>query len=165
MLGKQNFERCFGVFGEQQWLLCLGTSFAENHPGFHSLLLLLFSYMCFLVLPCTHLLVIIYELPASSVTSTAVIALRSMPAPLRTPYLPPAPPLLSSTSTQLSLNGSRGAASTGSSARNAGIPQYGHRLRYLPRNVDDFGDGGAFPEIHIMQYPLEMGRKDRVRSF
>ena len=31
--------------------------------------------------------------------------------------------------------------------------------------VDDFGDGGAFPEIHVAQYPLDMGRKrDRKSS-
>ncbi|CAI0459724.1 unnamed protein product [Linum tenue] len=28
----------------------------------------------------------------------------------------------------------------------------------MPRKVDDFGDGGAFPEIHIAQYPLDMGK-------
>jgi SNW domain-containing protein 1 len=25
--------------------------------------------------------------------------------------------------------------------------------------VTDFGDGGSFPEIHVAQYPLDMGRK------
>lgn len=25
--------------------------------------------------------------------------------------------------------------------------------------LQDFGDGGAFPEIHVAQFPLEMGRK------
>jgi len=24
---------------------------------------------------------------------------------------------------------------------------------------EDFGDGGAFPEIHVAQYPLNMGKK------
>jgi SNW domain-containing protein 1 len=28
----------------------------------------------------------------------------------------------------------------------------------MPINPEDFGDGGAFPEIHIVQYPLDMGR-------
>lgn len=28
--------------------------------------------------------------------------------------------------------------------------------------MDDFGDGGAYPECHIAQYPLEMGRKNKV---
>jgi hypothetical protein len=40
--------------------------------------------------------------------------------------------------------------------------RYGHRKTFMPRNVEDFGDGGAFPEVHIMQYPLDMGRKDKV---
>ncbi|KAI9594728.1 SKIP/SNW domain-containing protein [Syncephalis fuscata] len=39
------------------------------------------------------------------------------------------------------------------------IPPYGQRQSYLPRAEADFGDGGAFPEIHIPQYPLGMGRK------
>lgn len=37
-------------------------------------------------------------------------------------------------------------------------PPYGHRIGFVPRNLDDFGDGGAFPEIHVAQYPLNMGR-------
>jgi SNW domain-containing protein 1 len=28
----------------------------------------------------------------------------------------------------------------------------------VPYKVEDFGDGGAFPEIHVVQYPLDMGR-------
>ena len=40
------------------------------------------------------------------------------------------------------------------------IPKYGERNGYLPRDIQDFGDGGAFPEIHIKQYPLNMGRKN-----
>jgi SNW domain-containing protein 1 len=31
---------------------------------------------------------------------------------------------------------------------------------FVPRAIEDFGDGGAFPEIHQLQYPLDMGRKD-----
>ncbi|XP_041354026.1 SNW domain-containing protein 1-like [Gigantopelta aegis] len=38
-------------------------------------------------------------------------------------------------------------------------PPYGHRKGWVPRSQDDFGDGGAFPEIHVAQYPLEMGLK------
>ncbi|CAG8468967.1 11662_t:CDS:2 [Ambispora gerdemannii] len=34
----------------------------------------------------------------------------------------------------------------------------------LSRTADDFGDGGAFPEIHIAQYPLDMGRKKTATS-
>eukprot|EP00456_Euglypha_rotunda_P088283 TRINITY_DN9037_c0_g1_i17.p1 TRINITY_DN9037_c0_g1~~TRINITY_DN9037_c0_g1_i17.p1 ORF type:complete len:411 (-),score=86.57 TRINITY_DN9037_c0_g1_i17:16-1248(-) len=39
-------------------------------------------------------------------------------------------------------------------------PPYGKRERWNPRSVEDFGDGGAFPECHISQYPLGMGRED-----
>lgn len=35
-------------------------------------------------------------------------------------------------------------------------PPYGLRQGFLPRKAEDFGDGGAFPEIHIAQYPLGM---------
>ena len=38
------------------------------------------------------------------------------------------------------------------------VPPYGKRENYIPRRIEDFGDGGAFPEIHIVQYPLDMGR-------
>ncbi|KAJ4413648.1 mRNA splicing protein [Gnomoniopsis sp. IMI 355080] len=43
--------------------------------------------------------------------------------------------------------------------RAGGPPAYGQRVGWRPRNPEDFGDGGAFPEIHIAQYPLDMGRK------
>ncbi|KAM4663093.1 SNW domain-containing protein 1 [Discoglossus pictus] len=43
-------------------------------------------------------------------------------------------------------------------------PPYGHRKGWVPRSVEDFGDGGAFPEIHVAQYPLDMGRKKRVSN-
>jgi len=32
---------------------------------------------------------------------------------------------------------------------------------FVPREEEDFGDGGAYPEIHVAQYPLGMGRKDK----
>ncbi|CAI0459719.1 unnamed protein product [Linum tenue] len=38
------------------------------------------------------------------------------------------------------------------------VPLYLQREGFMPRKVDDFGDGGAFPEIHIAQYPLDMGK-------
>ncbi|KAI5704852.1 hypothetical protein M8J76_003906 [Diaphorina citri] len=38
-------------------------------------------------------------------------------------------------------------------------PPYGQRRGWIPRSEDDFGDGGAFPEIHVAQYPLSMGKK------
>lgn len=34
----------------------------------------------------------------------------------------------------------------------------------LPSKVLDFGDGGAFPEIHKPQYPLGMGKEDTKSS-
>ncbi len=43
-------------------------------------------------------------------------------------------------------------------------PAYGKRGNFRPQSAADFGDGGAFPEIHIMQYPLDMGRKDKKTS-
>jgi hypothetical protein len=47
--------------------------------------------------------------------------------------------------------------------RNDVLP-YGKRKGFIPRIKEDFGDGGAFPEIHIAQYPLDMGRADRKSS-
>ena len=41
-------------------------------------------------------------------------------------------------------------------------PPYGQRERsgFVPRRATDYGDGGAFPEIHVAQYPRDLGRKD-----
>ncbi|KAJ2888189.1 mRNA splicing protein, partial [Coemansia aciculifera] len=39
------------------------------------------------------------------------------------------------------------------------IPQYGQRAGWQPKTASDFGGGGAYPEIHVLQYPLGMGRK------
>ncbi|XP_074643901.1 SNW domain-containing protein 1-like [Tubulanus polymorphus] len=38
-------------------------------------------------------------------------------------------------------------------------PPYGHRKGWIPRRIEDFGDGGAFPEIPVAQYPLGMGQQ------
>ncbi|KAL4247427.1 Pre-mRNA-processing protein 45 [Abortiporus biennis] len=38
-------------------------------------------------------------------------------------------------------------------------PPYGQRKGWRPSSQEDFGDGGAYPECHVAQYPLEMGRK------
>jgi len=43
--------------------------------------------------------------------------------------------------------------------RQNGPPAYGSRKNWRPRAADDFGDGGAFPEVHVAQYPLDMGKK------
>ncbi|XP_069772120.1 SNW domain-containing protein 1 isoform X1 [Narcine bancroftii] len=40
-------------------------------------------------------------------------------------------------------------------------PPYGHRKGWVPRSLEDFADGGAFPEVHLVQFPLEMGRKKK----
>ncbi|KAK6352594.1 mRNA splicing protein [Orbilia blumenaviensis] len=43
--------------------------------------------------------------------------------------------------------------------KRTGPPPYGQRASWRPKSVEDYGNGGAFPEIPIAQYPLEMGRK------
>jgi SNW domain-containing protein 1 len=43
-------------------------------------------------------------------------------------------------------------------------PPYLRRAGFVPRKPEDFGDGGAFPEIHVAQYPLEMGRDAAARG-
>jgi SNW domain-containing protein 1 len=44
------------------------------------------------------------------------------------------------------------------------VPPYLKRANFTPRRAEDFGDGGAFPEVHVAQYPLEMGRADAKRG-
>ncbi|KAI9647184.1 mRNA splicing protein [Ciborinia camelliae] len=44
-------------------------------------------------------------------------------------------------------------------SQKTGPPPYGNRAGWRPRGQEDFGDGGAFPEIPVAQYPLDMGRK------
>ncbi|KAF9050769.1 hypothetical protein BDZ89DRAFT_1098779 [Hymenopellis radicata] len=39
------------------------------------------------------------------------------------------------------------------------IPPYGQRSTWKPSRPEDHGDGGSYPECHVAQYPLEMGRK------
>merc|ERR1712223_811256 len=39
-------------------------------------------------------------------------------------------------------------------------PPYGQRKSWIPRSLEDFGDGGAYPEIHVAQYPLNLGRPE-----
>ncbi|KAF4027742.1 SKIP/SNW domain [Phytophthora infestans] len=43
----------------------------------------------------------------------------------------------------------------------AHIPRYPLRVKqqFVPRRNEDFGDGGAYPELHIAQFPLGMGKK------
>ncbi|KAK5822271.1 SKIP/SNW domain-containing protein [Linnemannia elongata] len=44
------------------------------------------------------------------------------------------------------------------------IPPYGKRTGWKPKKPEDFGDGGAYPECHTAQYPLDMGRKKKSTS-
>ncbi|WRT65819.1 pre-mRNA-processing protein 45 [Kwoniella shivajii] len=39
------------------------------------------------------------------------------------------------------------------------LPKYGSRKGWKPKTVIDFNGGGAYPECHVAQYPLDMGRK------
>jgi SNW domain-containing protein 1 len=49
-------------------------------------------------------------------------------------------------------------------AKRSGIPPYGQRNNWRPRGNEDFGDGGAYPEVPVAQYPLDMGRKHAASS-
>ena len=49
-----------------------------------------------------------------------------------------------------------------SGAARCRAPGYGSRRGFVPRSLGDFGDGGAYPEIHVAQYPLGMGSKEEV---
>lgn len=60
-------------------------------------------------------------------------------------------------------DGALGAALGAPVAPKKVIPGYLRRKGYVPIEQEDFGDGGAFPEIHVVQYPLNMG-KPGVRS-
>ncbi|KAI9807084.1 MAG: mRNA splicing protein [Sarcosagium campestre] len=48
--------------------------------------------------------------------------------------------------------------------KRAGPPPYSRRAGWRPRAPEDFGDGGAFPEVPVAQYPLDMGRKSTTSS-
>lgn len=48
--------------------------------------------------------------------------------------------------------------------KRSGPPPYGNRAGWRPRSSEDFGDGGAFPEVPVAQYPLDMGRKTTSSS-
>jgi hypothetical protein len=40
------------------------------------------------------------------------------------------------------------------------VPPYGARQTFMPRKPEHFGDGGAFPECAMAQYPLGIGKDD-----
>lgn len=44
----------------------------------------------------------------------------------------------------------------------SGPPPYGHRQGWIPRTLEDYGDGGSFPEINCAQYPLDLGAKKKT---
>lgn len=50
------------------------------------------------------------------------------------------------------------AASTALVSTSREAPPYPRRAGFVPRRADDFNDGGAYPEIHVAQFPLDMGR-------
>jgi SNW domain-containing protein 1 len=54
--------------------------------------------------------------------------------------------------------------STNGPEQRSGPPPYGQRSGWRPRGPEDFGDGGAFPEIPVAQYPLDMGKKGATTS-
>ena len=58
----------------------------------------------------------------------------------------------------LKVSDSQNALSILTGSQRAGPPAYGQRTGWRPRSADDYGDGGAFPEIPVAQYPLDMGR-------
>ncbi|TRM59307.1 pre-mRNA-processing protein 45 [Schizophyllum amplum] len=41
----------------------------------------------------------------------------------------------------------------------AAVPPYGQRKGWRPTSQADYADGGAYPECHVAQYPLDMGKK------
>ncbi|CDJ30253.1 uncharacterized protein EMH_0005960 [Eimeria mitis] len=44
------------------------------------------------------------------------------------------------------------------STNSSRIPPYLHRQGFVPRCEEDFGGGGAYPEIFVAQFPLGMGK-------
>jgi SNW domain-containing protein 1 len=74
----------------------------------------------------------------------------SLPPPRRTAAAVPVP------STSQSTTAAPIAAAAPISATD--VPKYPHRARWRPKSEADFGDGGAYPECHVAQYPRGMGR-------
>lgn len=46
----------------------------------------------------------------------------------------------------------------------SGPPPYMQREGFVPTREADFGDGGAFPEVLVAQFPLEMGKTAQTVS-
>lgn len=49
-------------------------------------------------------------------------------------------------------------------SQRTGPPSYRSRSGWRPRAPEDFGDGGAFPEVPVAQYPLGMGKSSAASS-
>ncbi|XP_014260050.1 SNW domain-containing protein 1 [Cimex lectularius] len=56
------------------------------------------------------------------------------------------------------------ATSTALVSTSPAAPPYGQRRGWVPRTLEDYGDGGAFPEIPMAQYPLNMGLEKKESS-
>lgn len=58
----------------------------------------------------------------------------------------------------------KGAAAGALVSAKIAAPPYGQRRGWVPRTEADFGDGGAFPEIPVAQYPLGMGSPENANK-
>ena len=80
----------------------------------------------------------------------------NLPAPVQS-YAAPAP--------VTAPNALRGAVAPAGAAAPSGAasaaPAYGSRSGFVPRTAADYGDGGAFPEVHVAQFPRDMGRPNK----
>ncbi|XP_055844207.1 puff-specific protein Bx42 isoform X2 [Episyrphus balteatus] len=43
-------------------------------------------------------------------------------------------------------------------------PRYTERQNWIPRTEADYNDGGAYPEIHVAQYPLDLGLNNQLQK-
>ena len=88
------------------------------------------------------------SLLAPFATHVMATLLSRLPAPIHDSAPPPAPAPAQ-------------AAAPGSElvVARSGAPPYSSRAGFMPRKPADFGDGGAYPECHVAQYPLDCGRK------
>ncbi|OQR97671.1 puff-specific protein Bx42-like [Achlya hypogyna] len=77
-----------------------------------------------------------------------------LPAPVRT-YAKPTEPAPTAAPAP---------AAVVSKAPSRTIPAYPHRVasKFIPRSPEDYGDGGAYPEVHVSQFPLNIGGKDKI---
>lgn len=61
-------------------------------------------------------------------------------------------------------SGASSAVSSSSASKGFEPPRYGRRQNFRPSTPADFGDGGAFPEIDMLQYPRNMGNPQNASS-